>query len=180
VNKKGFEAMSGKVGERGVTLIEILVVVGIMGILLVASYPSILNTLENRDIENIGRDIVSTCQKARLLAVDTKADHRVRFAQVNGVWRFYLEREASTNPSTWVPVRDFLPKVIPAKFVVTVNLPADLAIQFSSMGVIEGYDSTRNTLTIQSLKLKSYSKPDLVLIRVFGGGSARFEKSTSG
>lgn len=180
MNKKGFEAMSGKVRERGVTLIEIIVVVGIMGILLVASYPSILNTLENRQVENIGRDIVSTCNKARLLAVDTKANHRVRFAQVNGEWQYYLEREASTNPSTWVPVRDFLPKVIPVKFVVTVDLPADLSIQYSPMGIVEGYDSTRNSLTIQSLKLKSYGKPDLVLIRVFGGGSARFEKATSG
>lgn len=180
MSNKGLEAMSGKARERGVTLIEIVVVVGIMGILLVASYPSILNTLENRQVENIGRDIVSTCNRARLLAVDTKANHRVRFAQVNGAWQYYLEREASTNPSSWVPVRDFIPRVIPAKYVVTVNLPADLAIQFSQVGIIDGYDSTRNTLTIQSLKLKSYGKPDLVVIRVFGGGSARYEKATSG
>ena len=66
---------------RGFTLIEILVVVGIMGIFLIVSYPSILNVMAVRNLDNTTREIQTYLQQAKLQAVSTKIVHRVRFHQ---------------------------------------------------------------------------------------------------
>ena len=49
---------------NGFTLIEILVVLAILGVLMLASYPSILNSLETRTLENTARDIRASLHRA--------------------------------------------------------------------------------------------------------------------
>ncbi|MGA2532293.1 MAG: prepilin-type N-terminal cleavage/methylation domain-containing protein [Candidatus Aminicenantales bacterium] len=164
--------------ERGFTLIEVLVVVAIMGMLMVSMIPGIMNSLETRDLENSARDIQTTLQQARFRAVDNKISHRVRFAQVGGSWRVILEREAAAG--VWEAVPGFLTKIISPRYVVTINLPASSSVEFSSLGILEGFDSTRNSVTLQSLKLKGKRQPDLRILTVFGGGSIRYDKASSG
>ena len=161
----------------GFTSLEMVVVVGIIGILTVAAIPSVLNSMATRNLDNSARDIQTTLQQARYRAVDTKINHRVRFAQTSGTWMIYLERE--TAPNTWAAVPKYLVKAISTKYTVTINLPAGQAIEFSSVGVIEGFDSTKNSVTLQSLALKTKGQPDLRIIRVFGGGSIRYDRGSS-
>jgi Tfp pilus assembly protein FimT len=152
--------------------------VAIMGMLMMITYPSIMNSLETRDLENSARDIQTTLQQARFRAVDTRINHRVRFALTGGLWRVSLERETATG--TWEHVPGFLEKIISPKYVVSVNLPvaAQKAIEFSSVGIVQGYDSTQNSLSLQSLKLKAKHQPDLRILTVFGGGSIRYDRAT--
>ncbi len=162
---------------KGFTLIETLVVIGIMGILVIANYPAMVNSMENRQLDNAAMEVTGFMQSARFKAIDTKVNHRVRFAEENGVWVVRLEKEASSG--TWTDVHGMIPKTIPAKFVVTLNLPADQSVEFSSVGLIESYDSTRNSLTIQSPNLRAKGKYDLRRIQVFAGGSIRYLRTTS-
>jgi prepilin-type N-terminal cleavage/methylation domain-containing protein len=166
--------------KKGFTLIEVLIVVGIMGILMLGSFPSIMNSLQTRNLDNSARDIQTTLQQARYKSVDTKIDHRVRFALNAGVWRIYLERE--TGSGVWSSVPGFLAKSIPPQYVVTVSLPGtapNQAVQFSSVGIVEGFDSTKNSVTLQSLNLKTKRQPDIRILQVYGGGSVRYVRTAS-
>jgi prepilin-type N-terminal cleavage/methylation domain-containing protein len=166
--------------KRGFTLIEVLVVVGIMGILMLGSIPSIMNSLATRNLDNSARDIQTTLQQARYKSVDAKINYRVRFSQNVGRWWIYLERETANN--VWSSVPGFLVKSIPSQFTVTVSLPGtapNQTVEFSSVGIVEGYDSTKNTVTLQSLTLKNKGQPDLRRLQVYGGGSIRYIRAVS-
>ena len=95
--------MRHRPGDRGFTLIEVLVVVGIIGILMAVGYPSILNTLAVRNLENTTRQIQSYLQQTKLRAVDTKIVHRVRFYLADGgYWVYEMERFQADG--TWARV----------------------------------------------------------------------------
>lgn len=162
---------------RGFTLIEILVTVAIISILSLASYPYIMNTLETRSLENGAREVLTVLQTARYRAIDTKDNHRVRFFQEGTDWRMIIERE--TSAGNWETSRGFAVRTLPSKFDVTVNLPAGESVVFSSLGVVDGFDSTKNSLVLQSDKLKGYNQPDLRIVRFYGGGSVHYIKTTS-
>lgn len=162
--------------QQGVTLLETLVVLALLGMIIAWSFPSILNTLETRNLENTARDILTTLQRAKYLAVEEKVPYRVRFYNDNGPWQYVIETESA--PGNWVRTPGFVPKTITTKFNITVNLPSDI-VTFSSMGFITDFDTTQNSVALQSPKLNSYSQPDLRVVSVFAGGSIRYEKTQS-
>jgi len=70
--------------QQGVTLLETLVVLALLGMVLAWSFPSILNTLETRNLENTAREILTIFQRAKYLAVEEKAPYRVRMTTDRG------------------------------------------------------------------------------------------------
>jgi len=74
-------------------------------------------------------------------------------------------------------VTTFLRRTISPRFVVTLNLPADHAVEFSPVGIVQGYDSTHNSVRLQSPKLQGRRQPDLRILTVFGGGTIRYERA---
>jgi len=162
----------------GFTLIEFLVIAAVLGILTMSMVPSILNTMETRALENTTREVISTLEKAKFEAVKTKFNHRIRFQSQDGTWRLILEKEEP--PGTWVPLPDFPPRRIDARFNVTLNLPpSDQAVEFSQLGFITNHDKDYNTILIQSDKLKKQSQDDQRAIIVLASGSFRYLKSAS-
>lgn len=163
----------------GFTLLEFLVVVAIMGILSLSLVPSVLNTLETRALENTAREVIASLQKAKFAAVTSKFNHRIRFLNDTGDWRVVVEREQP--PGTWVELTDYPPKIIAAKFSITINLPpADLAVEFSQMGFVTNHDKDFNSILIQSDKLKRLNQDDQREVIILASGSFRFLKSASG
>lgn len=166
--------------KEGFTLIEIIVVVGIIGILLAASYPSILNTLEVRALESSARDLLTTLEAARYQAVNEKVNCRVRFFQENNEWRYLVEVEET--PGTWTVVPKFIKKSLPPKFNPQVYLPSDRSIVFSPLGMVANFDftSTQNfRIILQSSKLKNLAQDDQRIITVYAGGSIGYKKAKS-
>jgi prepilin-type N-terminal cleavage/methylation domain-containing protein len=166
--------------RTGFSLLEVLIVIGIMGILMIGAYPSIRNSLETRTLESTGRDIRSGMQMAKFQAVTTKLDHRLRFDNSQGPWTFVIEKEVTSG--SWVRMPRFLPKTISAKLTVTVTLPdvpAAKTVVFDSVGMVSNFDTTKNTITLQSLKLKNLRQPDLRTIVFYSGGSVRYIKSST-
>lgn len=162
--------------QKGFSIIEILVAVGIVGILAVMFYPNIRNTLETRELENTAREVMMNLQRAKFQAVKTRLNHRVRFSNESYGWAYTIEREDTT--AVWNTMSGFVQKVIPQKFNITVNLPSD-TIQFSPLGFISNYDTTKNSVTIRSQKLQRFSQPDKRVISVFIGGSVQYSKAQS-
>lgn len=170
--------MENRMTKNGFTLIEVLVVVAIIGTMIVATFPSIMNSLETRNLDNSARDIQTTLQQARYRAVNDKVEYRVRFAQTVGLWQIFLESEDSSG--NWSAVTGFMVKTVSSEFILLLNLPSNQAVEFSPIGLVDGYDSTHNSLTLQSMKLKDRRQPDLRILTILGGGSVRYLISASG
>jgi len=164
------------VPQRGFGLLEMLIVIGIIGMMALMLYPSIMNSMETREFENSARDIQSTLQRAKFQAVKTKLNHRVRFVEKTAGWEFFIESEVAQN--NWNLMNGFIKKMIPPKFNVNVNLP-DQAVVFSPLGFILNFNPQQKTITIKSPKLEKYNQPDQRIICVYGGGSVYFIESQS-
>ncbi|NQT80829.1 MAG: prepilin-type N-terminal cleavage/methylation domain-containing protein [Candidatus Aminicenantes bacterium] len=162
--------------QKGFSMLEILVAVGIVGILAVMFYPNIMNTLETRELENTAREVMMNLQRAKFQAVKTRLNHRVRFSMESYGWAYTIEREDTT--AVWNTMSGFVQKVIPQKFNITVNLPSD-TIQFSPLGFVTNYSTTQNRITVRSQKLQRFGQPDQRVISVFIGGSVQFSKTQS-
>jgi len=172
----------GPTRRAGYTFIEVLIVVGIVGMILAAIYPSIMNTLATRRLENTARDILTTMQRAKFQAVKTKLNHRVGFLQDNGVWAYFIEMEET--PGTWNTIPGFVRKEIPTVLNTVVNLPdvtglPDKGVVFSPLGFVTNVSVNQNSVSLQSDKLKGYGQPDLRIITVFAGGSIHYTKTGS-
>jgi prepilin-type N-terminal cleavage/methylation domain-containing protein len=68
-----------KRGERGVTLIELAVVMSIIAIMGVCLAPAIGEWLEDFRIRQAARDIVSNLQFAKMRAISSRMEYRVCF-----------------------------------------------------------------------------------------------------
>jgi len=157
--------------RKGFTLVEIMVAVAIIGAMALIFYPNIINTLESRKIEGSAREILITLQRAKFQAVKTKLNHRVRFEALGEGWVYYIEKE--DNPTEWNTIHGFIRKSIPSEFQVDVDFP-DETVEFSPLGFVANYSSTQNTITLQSLKLATYDKPDERIIKALAGGSIQY------
>ncbi len=162
----------------GYTFIEIILVVGILGILLLISYPSIQNTLETRNLENKAREVLTTFQQAKFMAVKYKLKHRVTFDNTQGYWIYFIERENSA--ANWAEVPGSIRRYIPAKYVVTLNLP-NQRVEFTALGTVYNYFLTytnQHNVSIQSPSLLAQNQPSTRSIIVYAGGSVQYVKST--
>ncbi len=166
------------INNKGFTLIELLVAIGIIGMLALLVSPNIMNSLETRSLENEAREILMTMEQAKFRAVKSKLNHRIRFDNSTGDWRFVVERE--DTPGTWNEIPGVIGKTMSAKFNITVNLPTLDVVVFSPLGFVTNYDKDNNNITIQSDKLKGYNQPDQRVVRVLAGGSIQYIKSESG
>lgn len=174
--KKGNSEEKFLLARKGFSLIEILVAVGMVGLVALVFYPNIMASLEVRELEGSARDIQTTLGKARFQAVKTQLNHRVRFVSERGMWFFLIERE--DTPAHWSQMPGLLRKEISSKFAVTVDFPND-SVEFSPLGFVSNFDSSHTTITLQSAKLAGYHQPDQRAISVSVGGSFKYTKTQS-
>ncbi len=84
--------------KKGVTLIELIVVMVIIGIGAVLLAPNIGTWLPNYRLRSATRDIVSTMRTAQMKAVSTNMAYRVSFTQAPPSYTLQYENP----PGTWV------------------------------------------------------------------------------
>lgn len=159
----------------GFSLIELLVVIGILGISVLAAIPAITHSTATRQLDGAADDFRSAFQLAKWQAASLKQSHRIRFVSQTDDWMIYLERESASG--TWTAAKGWRAKSVSKRFTITMNLPTDLTIVFQPTGFVSNYDGTRNTITIVSSKLVSLSQPATRTLRILGGGSVQYIKS---
>lgn len=166
----------------GFSLIEVVIVIGIMSIFMIVSFPSILNTMEARDLENTTRQVQTYLHQAKLRSVTTKIPQRVRFYQVDSAYWAYEMEEEQPDGTTWARVPGAPRKTIPDRFTVTISLPAsgsDHVAVFSPIGTVPDFAVGQNEIVIRSPKLDRQGQMDERVIGVFMGGSISYAKRAS-
>ncbi len=174
--KESKRSQKSKKRIQGFTFIEVILVVGILGLMTLIFLPDIRRSTEIRKLENEAREVLTTMQRAKFQAVKTKLNHRVRFESKDDVWFYDVEIEQSNGQ--WNVPPGFMRKTITSNFAVDVQLPNDNVV-FSPLGIIDNFDNQKNWISLQSAKLKRYGQPDLREIRLLAGGSVRYEKTNS-
>jgi prepilin-type N-terminal cleavage/methylation domain-containing protein len=173
--------LQNRPASGGFTLIEVIVVVGIMGILTLVSYPSILNTMANRNLENTTRQIQTYLQQTKLQAVSTRIDHRVRFFRVDdSYWAYEMERRV--DALTWIKAGNTPRKTIPNGLNVTIAFPAvgaDRVVTFTPLGTFSQFAINQNSITLQNPKLDRPGQWDERVLSIFMGGSIQYAKRKS-
>lgn len=169
------EIKSGKLctAQKGYTLLELMLALGIVGIMALVAYPSIMNSLKTRSLENEAREIQSIFHTAKFQAVKSKVYHRVVFDLKQGTWTYYIERE--DTPNDWNMVPGFTSKLINNELNVTVNLPSDTVV-FSPLGFVSNFVAGQNSVTLQSNRLQQQGQPDERILSIFAGGSIKYIK----
>jgi len=165
----------------GFTLIEMIVVIGIMGILMLVSYPSILNTMATRNLENTTRQVQTYLQQTKLQAVSTRIVHRVRFTRVDAsYWAYEMERLQENG--TWIRAQGAPRKAIPNGLNVTITFPAvgtDFVAVFSPLGTFPQFAINQNSITLQNPNLDRPGQMDERVLSIFLGGSIQYAKRKS-
>lgn len=166
---------------KGFTLLEALIVVGLMGLLSAALIPYVQNSLEVKTLDNQAKSIAITLQRTKFLAVKSKFDHRVKFEQdpETSQWIYSIEKEET--PGNWVIIQEGERRVISPNLNCTIDLPTpDLDVVYSALGLCKNYDIQHNTVILQSDRVKRFNQPDQREIHVYYGGSTRYVKINSG
>jgi len=123
--------------EKGVTLIELVVVMAIVAILGLFMAPAIGEWVDNFRIKQAARDIASTLQLAKMQTISTRTQHSVTFTpgtgSVPGTYQL-------TPGGSWTQV----PK--------GVTIAAGITISFNP----DGTSPVNGTITINNTKGKQY------------------------
>jgi prepilin-type N-terminal cleavage/methylation domain-containing protein len=94
-----------KMNKRGITLIELVVVLAIIAIGTMLVVPNMGAWLPNYRLRSGMREIVSVMRVANMKAVSTNVEYRVYFQTVES--KFWLERgNQSDNSTNWVGTTD--------------------------------------------------------------------------
>lgn len=72
--------------QKGVTLIELAVVMAIVAIMALFMAPAIGEWVDNFRIRQAARDIASTLQQAKMQAISTRQAHAVNFTLADGTY----------------------------------------------------------------------------------------------
>lgn len=78
-------------GERGITLIEVAVVMSIVAIMGLFMAPALGEWIDNYRIRQSARDISSILQQAKMKAISSRLDYRVCFDLINEA--YVLEKD---------------------------------------------------------------------------------------
>jgi prepilin-type N-terminal cleavage/methylation domain-containing protein len=94
--------MDEDMNRRGITLMELVIVMAIIALGAVLMVPNIGAWLPNYRLRSAARDTVSIMRVAQMKAVSRNMDHRVSFDPGNG--SYFIMRRTTAGVNNWVRI----------------------------------------------------------------------------
>lgn len=174
------------VKKDGFTLIEVILVIVIIGLLLVASYPALMKWKPGMDLKSDVKDIVSAFQSGRLVAVKRNTCATIAFnpdstAYPTKNWGYTLFVDNGGGANTCNGAQDAGEETIMSfnsttekniTLISVSDIGGNEAICFNSNGVTCG--SQRGNIQLQNDKSRFYK------ISVISSGGMKTESSNDG
>ncbi len=91
-------------GEKGFSLVEVLVIVAIVGLIAAIAIPNISVWLRSMKYKETAWDILSKSRLARQLAITRNREHRVEF-DIDGRRYRVTQGNASSGSTSWTQIR---------------------------------------------------------------------------
>jgi len=134
-------------GSRGFTLVEVAVTLGIFGLLLAISVPSLLGVNETHQLQGAAENLAGQLRLARETAIGTGQTQTMHFAMNDPsgtTWDYHIHNGGTAGPG-WS-----LPSGI-SYYTVTVNptFGTDGRASSSGMIVLQNARGERDTVSLQ-------------------------------
>ena len=135
--------------KKGVTLIEMIIVMVIIAIGAVLFIPNIGGWLPNYRLRSAARNVVSTMRTSQMKAISTNLEYRVYFNFNGGTYRYWVERgNLSSGSTNWVGTIDHTNT---AREGQLYELPKGVANNFAGFFEFNpDSSSTSGSLTLQN------------------------------
>jgi len=151
--------------DSGFTLIELMVVIGIVGILSAIAIPSYFQWLPRHRVGSAARAVMSTLEFARINAVKTNADVAVIFDWANE--RLTVESGATTLRTRQLPGDVDLQNIDLVGIAVTINGHEGTPVTFNG----HGFSSESGGVVVENTKNDTISR----IINLTLGGNASIQ-----
>jgi len=122
--------------QEGITLLEMLIVLSILGLLTAVAMPTYAAWRENAHYKEAARSIASALREARIMAISRNLECRVDFDVDEGRYRV-MQGDMAYGSTTFTTVRRGwveVSEVVILKGNDTCDSSADLSIQFNPNG----------------------------------------------
>ena len=126
---------------RGITVMELLVVIALITVLAAIALPSFITWRRSAVYRQTTRDIVMVLREAKSRAISTNREHRVELEPSKRMYRITQGNRASNSTEWGAVVPDWT--VLPAEVVLNTNV---LNIQMNTDGTANG-----GTISIQDI-----------------------------
>ncbi len=134
-------------------MLEMMTVIGIMGILATIAIPNFISWLPNYRLGSAARDILSAMQNARLVAVKENVNVQVNFDLDSNNFLIFPDYDSDDNQDANEPTLrgGILPRGITLK---EVKFGADDAFSFNSRGFASGSGGTIGIVNTRNKKTR--------------------------
>jgi type IV fimbrial biogenesis protein FimT len=150
-----------KANKKGVTLIELVIVMAIIAILAVLMVPNIGRWIPNYRLRSAARDIASTLRTAQMKAVSANTQFRVSFNDPSA-GSYILQRN-----SGGVPITDGAVQTLPGGITIS-------AIGFGGLGTIAQFNAD-STASAGSVTLTNGNGAQRRIVLTAATGRIRIE-----
>jgi prepilin-type N-terminal cleavage/methylation domain-containing protein len=129
--------------QKGFTLIELIIVMGIMGILATIAVPTFQNYIRNQNLKTAARGITSDFFATREKALSENVKYCIHFDQANNSYCIF------TGTCTRAPCDPNPPTKFMTAYATYIKVDADQDVSFQTRGTV-GCPSTSCNFTISN------------------------------
>jgi prepilin-type N-terminal cleavage/methylation domain-containing protein len=93
--------MKGRLGNKGITLLEMMIVVAIIGIAATIAVPAYINMLPHLRLKGAARDVASTLNLGRMKAISQNTSVDITFNDDDHADSYYLDTAHKSTDQDW-------------------------------------------------------------------------------